>query len=94
MKDLFARYLATGLGLILIIQTFVNLGVNLNIVPLTGVTLPFISYGGSSLLSLMISTGILLQLSRFVEIPRNSLFSIFSRGRQVYGKHYQKPVEE
>ena len=53
-EDLFARYCAVGIALWLLIQAFVNIGVNLNILPLTGVTLPFVSYGGSSLLSLLI----------------------------------------
>jgi len=51
-KDAFAQYAAFGITCWIVLQAFINIGVNLNIVPLTGITLPFISYGGSSLLSL------------------------------------------
>lgn len=54
VEDPFARYVALGVGLWILTQAGVNIGVNLNILPLTGVTLPFVSYGGSSLLSLLI----------------------------------------
>lgn len=66
-EDLFARYCAVGIALWLLIQAFVNIGVNLNILPLTGVTLPFVSYGGSSLLSLLIWMGVLLNISKHVK---------------------------
>ncbi|MNJ02691.1 Lipid II flippase FtsW [compost metagenome] len=46
------------------IQAFVNIGGVTNTIPLTGMTLPFISYGGSSLLVTMLSMGILLNISR------------------------------
>ncbi len=63
-EDLFAKYCAVGISLWILTQAFVNIGVNLNILPLTGVTLPFVSYGGSSLLSLLIGVGILLNISK------------------------------
>ncbi len=72
VKDLFAKYLAFGISTLIIVQVFVNVGVNLNVVPLTGVTLPFVSYGGSSLISLMIAVGVLLNISRHTEYrPKN-----------------------
>ena len=58
--------------MLILVQMFVNIGVNLNVIPLTGVTLPFVSYGGSSLISLLIATGILLNISRYVEYPSKS----------------------
>lgn len=65
--DEFGRLLATGLGLLLVVQAFINIGVVTGSLPTTGITLPFISYGGSSLLSSMIAGGILLNISRYRE---------------------------
>ena len=67
VKDLFAKYLAVWISSRILLQAFINIGVNLNIMPLTGITLPFISYGWSSLLSLMIALWILLNVSRYME---------------------------
>jgi len=56
--------LATGLFFGLVFQTAINIGMNIGLLPIAGVTLPLISYGGSSLLSTMISLGILEGISR------------------------------
>lgn len=61
--DLFCKYIIFGLGFQLIFQTLLNLSVVVGLIPVTGVTLPFISYGGSSLLISMISIGIILSIS-------------------------------
>lgn len=63
-----------------------NVGVNLNILPLTGVTMPFVSYGGSSLMSLLIGIGILLNISKSVryEDVATSNTSIFGRRRSLH----------
>lgn len=58
-KDLFGFYFATSWGLILLFQIFVNIGMNLGIMPVTGIPLPFVSYGGSSILTNMAAIGIL-----------------------------------
>ena len=63
-KDLFGKYLSFGLSFMIIFQTLLNLCVVIGLVPVTGVTLPFISYGGSSLLVSMASIGIILNISR------------------------------
>ena len=63
--DLFAKYLAFGMIFQIIVQTIMNLMVVIGLIPVTGVTLPFLSYGGSSLLISMISVGILLNISRY-----------------------------
>ena len=60
--DLFGKYLCFGLSFMLIFQTVLNLCVVVGIVPVTGVTLPFISYGGSSLLTSFIMIGIILNI--------------------------------
>ena len=62
--DLFAKYLIFGFTFLLMFQTLLNLCVVVGLVPITGVTLPFISYGGSSLLVSMISIGIILNVSK------------------------------
>lgn len=63
-RDLFSKYLSFGILFQLMFQTLMNLMVVIGMIPVTGVTLPFLSYGGSSLLISMISIGILLNISR------------------------------
>lgn len=63
--DRFGFLVATGVTTWVACQTLLNIAVNLSLFPLTGITLPFISYGGSSLLALMIATGILLNISMY-----------------------------
>jgi len=57
-SDLFGSLIAYGFGVLIFFQTAVNIGVNLKVIPVTGLTLPFISYGGSSLLSLALGIGL------------------------------------
>ena len=61
--NLFDKYLVFGLSFMLIFQTLLNLAVVVGLVPVTGVTLPFISYGGSSLLTSFMMIGIILGIS-------------------------------
>ena len=63
-KELFAKYLIFGLSFEIILQALLNLFVVVGLVPVTGVTLPFLSYGGSSLLVSMISVGIILNVTK------------------------------
>jgi cell division protein FtsW len=62
--DMFGRLLATGITMWIILQAFINISANIALVPLTGIPLPFISYGGTSLVFLMASIGILLNISK------------------------------
>lgn len=62
----FGSLLAIGISSMIGIQSFINLGGVTGLIPITGVPLPFISYGGSSLLLLMISMGILVNISMFI----------------------------
>ena len=62
-NDLYGKYLIFGLSFLLMFQTLLNLSVVVGLVPITGVTLPFISYGGSSLIVSMISIGIILNIN-------------------------------
>ena len=63
-KDLFGKYLVFGLSFGILLQAMLNLSVVTGLVPVTGVTLPFLSYGGSSLLVSMMSIGIILNVSK------------------------------
>jgi len=68
--DDFRAILAAGLSLVVGVQAFIILGGNLKLIPLTGITLPFISYGGSSLLANGLVVGLLIALSdRGAELP-------------------------
>jgi len=57
-RDQFGRLLAVGVAAIIFFQTVINVGMNLNMMPVTGLTLPFVSYGGSSLVSMMFAIGL------------------------------------
>ena len=62
--DLFGKYLIFGIIFQIIFQTVLNLSVVIGLIPVTGVTLPFLSYGGSSLVITMIMIGIILNISK------------------------------
>jgi rod shape determining protein RodA len=61
-KDPFGTYVAAGIGSYLAIQVFVNIGMTLGIMPITGIPLPFVSYGGSALLTNSAAVGLLLNI--------------------------------
>ncbi|MBQ8472483.1 MAG: putative lipid II flippase FtsW [Bacilli bacterium] len=63
-ENLFSKYLSFGLTFQLIVQVIMNLSVVIGLIPVTGVTLPFLSYGGSSLLTSLIGIGIILNVSK------------------------------
>lgn len=63
-NDKFAKYLSFGISFSIAFQTILNLMVVVGLIPVTGVTLPFLSYGGSSLLVSMFSIGIILNISK------------------------------
>lgn len=87
--DLFARYVAIWITSRFLLQAFINIWVNLNILPLTWVTLPFISYGGSSLISCVIGLAILLNISRDIDLTKNSRGIIF---RGLFNKSRVKNI--
>ncbi len=68
----YVEILATGITTWIVLQAFVNIAVNVALMPVTGLTLPFVSYGGSSLIAILIATGILLQLSKHSDYARGS----------------------
>ena len=57
-QDQFGRLITFGVAALIFFQTFINVGMNLAILPVTGMTLPFLSYGGSSLVSMMVAVGL------------------------------------
>ena len=83
----FTQLTAVGLSTWITIQAFVNIAVNLALMPVTGITLPFVSYGGSSLLSVMIAAGILLHISQ--QHPEYASSSERRGNRRSYHPQYR-----
>ncbi len=73
-EDMFARFAAAGLAILFGVQAAINMAVNLQLIPAKGMTLPFISYGGSSMVSLAYGVGMMLALTR--QRPRTELESM------------------
>jgi cell division protein FtsW len=65
--DTFGRLVALGITVMVISQALINLGVVLGMMPTKGIPLPFISYGGSSLLVVLLATGVLLNISQHAD---------------------------
>lgn len=63
-EDQFGRLLSAGIGAMVLVQSFINIGMNIGILPVTGITLPLVSYGGSSILSTFIALGIVSNIRR------------------------------
>lgn len=66
-NDLFAKYVVLGIMAVLCVQVMINVGVVIGLLPVTGITLPFMSYGGSSLTITLLSIGVVLNISRHTE---------------------------
>jgi cell division protein FtsW len=66
-KDNFGRFLAVGITSMIVVQAFINISVVLGLMPTKGIPLPFVSYGGSSLLFALASVGVLLNISKQAE---------------------------
>ena len=61
----FHKYLSFGIGLFFFVQVFINIGVVIGLLPVTGITLPIISYGGTSLMISLMMIGIVLNISKY-----------------------------
>ncbi|MDR6304197.1 cell division protein FtsW [Nitrobacter vulgaris] len=81
-EDLFSRFAASGLAIMFGVQAAINMAVNLHLIPAKGMTLPFISYGGSSMISLAYGVGLMLALTR--ERPRTEMESINATAAASY----------
>ena len=62
--DAFGRYLATGITAMIVCQAMLNLGVVLAMLPTKGLPLPFISYGGTAMVTMLAAAGVLLNVSQ------------------------------
>jgi len=69
-EKLFEAYVAYGIGLLIGLQAFVNIGVNMGILPTKGLTLPLMSYGGSSMLTNCICVAVLLRIDHELRVSR------------------------
>lgn len=65
IDNLFYKYLTFGVALIFFVQVFINIGVVIGLLPVTGITLPIISYGGTSLMICLVMIGIVLNISKY-----------------------------
>ncbi len=84
--DRFTMLTATGITSWITIQAFMNISINIGLMPITGITLPFISYGGSSLVSTLMGVGILLHISQYAS---ENAPSLSRRGdRRTYNSKY------
>ena len=91
--DYFSQLLATGITSWIIFQAFINISVNIGLFPVTGITLPFISYGGSSMVTTLLAVGVLLNISRHTTPHyENRLFRRRDRGtHSAQSRGYSTP---
>jgi cell division protein FtsW len=68
--DIFGRILAIGIVSWIVIQAFFNIGGMINVVPMTGVPLPLVSYGGSAITAALAAVGILVNISKQTKVGR------------------------
>ena len=78
-EDGFAKLLATGLTAVFALQAFVIVGGVTRVIPLTGVTLPFVSYGGSSIVANFVLLALLLMVSEQARAPRSRRSPVVER---------------
>ena len=88
------KYIISGIVGMLIYQQLQNIGMTFGLMPITGITLPFISYGGSSLLSYMIMIGIIFNISNQAlrninfNVNEGEFVSIIGPSRMSENQHY------
>ena len=72
-KDEYTKLVLVGLISLLLIQTFIHIGVNIRLLPTTGITLPFLSYGGSSIIGNAMIAGLILNLTKKIPLNQDNL---------------------
>lgn len=77
---------AAGIGVWILLQALVHIGVNVGVLPITGITLPFISYGGTSLVACLMGTGILLSISSDTQRKESKTGAAY-----LYGRRNRRP---
>jgi cell division protein FtsW len=83
-QQVFGAYLVYGVGLLITLQAIINIGVNMGALPTKGLTLPFISYGGNSILSMSFAVGLVLRVYReYQESDTGSAITASRRSRPV-----------
>lgn len=98
--DDFSRLVATGIFAWFSMQALINIGAMIGLLPLKGITLPFISYGGSSILFVMLATGLVFHISRYTlySVPKadnltgDGRYEDRSDRRRVRGAYHPTPV--
>ena len=84
-SNYFAAYLAWGLGLWIALAAIINLGVNMGLLPTKGLTLPFMSYGGSSIVASCVAVALLLRVHHELRLPQRSpTASRYDRGSPTW----------
>jgi cell division protein FtsW len=86
--DNYARLIATGVLVWLSAQMMINVGAMVGLLPLKGITLPFVSYGGTSIIFVMVAMGIIFQISRYTTFQSNSSTS----GTNSIGSKASHPI--
>lgn len=79
--DMFSKLVAIGITSWIIFQAFINIAAIISLIPLTGIPLPFISYGGSALMFSLFGVGILMNISRYTKPKKLTLQSVGSKKR-------------
>ena len=91
IRDKFYRYLVTGAGIAYIFQTFLTIGGGTKFIPLTGVTLPFVSYGGTSILTTMV----IIMIAEGVSMIRaDERYEAIERKRRRLEKRSEEQMEQ
>jgi cell division protein FtsW len=88
-QDVYGALLATGITTWLVVQAMINIGSTVGAIPYTGVPLPFISFGGTSLVISLAAVGVLLSISRYTREPDDPALS-----RETIGKKFKRKVAE